>query len=67
MSWGTWVAQSVKHLADDFGSGHDVIICGNEARIGLCADGVDPAWESLSPSPSAPPLLMLCLSCFQNK
>ena len=27
---GTWVAQSVKHLTLDFGSGHDLVVCGFE-------------------------------------
>ena len=43
----TWVAQSVKHL--DFGSGHDFMV------HGLQADSVEPAWDSASPSLSAPP------------
>ena len=30
--WGTWVAQSVKHL------GHDLAVWGFELRIGFCAD-----------------------------
>ena len=41
---GTWVAQLVKHLALDFGSGHDVTVHGIEPREGLCTDSVEPAW-----------------------
>ena len=32
--WGTWVAQSVK---SNFSSGHDLVICKFEPRVGLCA------------------------------
>ena len=49
------MAQSVKHLTLDFGSGHDLTVHGFE-RVRLCADSVEPAWDS--PSPSAPPWLM---------
>ena len=35
--WGTWVAQSVKHQTLDFGSGHDLTVCGFEPCIGLYA------------------------------
>ena len=44
----TWVAQSVKHQTLDFGSGHDLMICEFEPLVGLHADGVEPAWGSLS-------------------
>ena len=44
------MAQSVKHLTLDFGSGHDLIVCGFEPRVGLYADCKKPAWDSLSPS-----------------
>ena len=52
---GTWVAQSVKHLTLGFGSGHDLMIRGFEPHIRICADSVEPAWDFLSPSLSAPP------------
>ena len=48
----------LKCPALDFSSGHDLTVCGMEPHIGLCADSVEPSWESLS----APPLLVLCLS-----
>ena len=48
-------AQSIKCLAFDFGSRRDFIVWWIEAHTGLCADGVEPAWDSLSPSLSAPP------------
>ena len=47
--------------ASDFDSGHELVVCGFEPLIGLCADSLEPASESVSPSLSAPPLLMLCL------
>ena len=59
---GAWRAQSLKHLTLDFGSGHDLTVRGMDPRVGLCADGTQPAWDSLSPSLSAPPLLALSLS-----
>ena len=62
-SWGAWVAQSVKGLTLDFGSGHHLTVGGFQLRIGLCADSVEPAWDSLS----ALPLLALSLALSQNK
>ena len=56
---GAWVAQSVKRLSLDFGSGYDLTAYEFKSYIGLCADSVEPAWGSLSPSLSAPPLLSL--------
>ena len=44
----TWVAQSVKCPALDFGSGHDPTVGEIEPCIGLCADSAEPAWDSLS-------------------
>ena len=46
----------------DFGSGHDLTVGGFEPHIRLSADSAEPAWDSLSPSLSAPPLLALSLS-----
>ena len=37
-NWGTWVAQSVKHLSLDFCSGRDLTVGGSETHVGLCAD-----------------------------
>ena len=50
--------------ASGFGSGHDLMVCEFEPHVGLCADSseLEPASDSVSPSLSAPPLLMLCLS-----
>ena len=61
-SWGAWVAQSVKHLTLDLGSGHDLTACETEPLppIWLCADGRKPAWDSLTFS--APLLLtFMCM------
>ena len=45
---GTWVAQSVEHLTLDFGSGHDLTVCGFKSHVGLRADSAEPAWDCLS-------------------
>ena len=61
----------VRRPSLDFGSGHDLKVCVFEPRLGLCADSVEPAWDFLSPSPSASPPLACAhvhtLSLFQNK
>ena len=51
---GTWVVQSVKRPTLGFSSGHDLRVRYFEPRVGLCTDGTEPAWDSLSPSLSAP-------------
>ena len=38
-----WVAQSVKHPTLHFGSSHDLMVCGLEPHVRLCADGLEPA------------------------
>ena len=55
--WGDWVSQLVKRPTLDFGSGHDFTVHEFKPHLGLCADSMEPAWDSLSPSLSAPPLL----------
>ena len=55
-SGGVWVAQSVKCLTLDLGSGHNLTVGEVEPRVGLCTDSEEPAWDSLSLS--APPRLM---------
>ena len=52
----------VKRLTLDFDSGHDLTVCGIEPSIGVCADNVESAGNSLSPCLSAPPLHSLSLS-----
>ena len=50
-------------LASDFGSGHDLTVHGLKPLIGLCADSVEPAWDSLSLPVSCPsPISALSLS-----
>ena len=63
---GTWVAQSVKHLTRDFGSGHDLLILGIQPRVRLHTHSMEPAWDSPSPHLSAPLLLMLSRSLPQS-
>ena len=46
---GTWVAQLVKHLTLDFSSGCDLMVLRLSPLIGL---HVEPAWDSLCPSPT---------------
>ena len=48
----------VEHLTLDLGSGHDLMVCEFEPRVGLCADGVEPGWDSVSPSPTPPSLTL---------
>ena len=61
---GAWVAQLVKCLTLDFGSDHDLMVREFKPCIWLCADDVEPSWDSIPPPPF-PPLLVLYLS--QNK
>ena len=46
--WGAWVAQSVKHLALDFGLGHVLMVQEFKSHIGIHTDSTEPAWDSLS-------------------
>ena len=61
------MAQTVKRLTLGFGSGLDLMACGFEPRIRLCADNVEPAWDFVSLSLSASPLLSISLSLKMNK
>ena len=58
------MARSVQCPALDCGSGHDLIVGGFELHIGLCADGAEPAWDSVSLSlcPSPPRVCSLSVS-----
>ena len=47
---GTWVAESVKHLILDFGSGHDLMVHEFKSCIWLCAGSRETTWDSLSVS-----------------
>ena len=53
------MVQPVKCPTLGFGSGHDLIVHEFEPRIRLCAGSMEPALDSLSPSVSAPPPLIL--------
>ena len=46
---GTWMAQSVKHSALHFGSGHDLTVSEFEPSVRLQAGSAEPAWDSVSP------------------
>ena len=48
------MAQLVECLTLDFGSGRDLTVGEFEPLIRLCADSAESAWDSLSPSFSAP-------------
>ena len=57
------MAQSVEHLALDFGHGHDLMVRQFEPCIRLCADNAEPLWDfSLPLSLSAPLQLALSFS-----
>ena len=56
------MAQLVTRLTLGFSSGHDLTVREFEPGIGLRAGGAEPAWDSLSPSLSAPPPLTLSVS-----
>ena len=58
---GPWVAQSAKRPT----VAQVTISQSVGAHVGLWADSVEPAWDSLSPSLLAPPLLTL--SSLKNK
>ena len=49
------------------GSGHDRTVHEFEPHDRLCADNVEPASDSVSPSRSAPPLLVLSLLLSQKE
>ena len=53
-----WLSQ-LKHPTLGFSSGHDLIVRELESCFGFYADSAEPVWDSLSPSLSVPPPLML--------
>ena len=61
-SWGAWVAQTL-----DFGSGPDLTVREFQPRVWLCADSVEPAWDSLSLSLCPSPARALSLSLKINQ
>ena len=42
------MVQSIKHPTLEFGSGHNLRVCGLEPHVELCSDSLEPVWESLS-------------------
>ena len=61
------MAQMVKHPTLNFGLDNDLMVCDFKSCALLCADSAEPAWDSLSPSLSAPSPLSLSLSLKINK
>ena len=53
------MVQLVKRPILNFGLSHDLMVREFKPQIRLCADSVEPAWDSLFPSFSAPPQLSL--------
>ena len=47
----------IKHLTLDFGSGYDLMVVRLSPELGFGAGSAVPAWDSISPPFSAPPLL----------
>ena len=73
-AWPTNVTQQQKFLGApewfsqlSFGSGRDLEAHRFEPHVGLWAERVEPAWDSVSPSPSAPPPFVLSVSLKVNK
>ena len=54
VSLGTWVAQLVKLLTLDFGSGHVLTIQEFKPHVRFCTDSMELAWYFLSTSLSLP-------------
>ena len=61
-AWGAWGLSRLSVTTLGFGSGHDLTVHEFEPHVRLCAAHAEPAWDSLSPSHSAPPLHWLSLS-----
>ena len=60
--WGAWVAQSVEPQASVQVMISQFVSSSSVSGSVLTAQSLEPASGSVSPSPSAPPLLALCLS-----
>ena len=59
---GAWVAQSVEHPTSAKVTISQSVSSSPESGSGLMAQSLEPASDSVSPSLSAPPPFMLCLS-----
>ena len=65
---GAWVAQSVERSTSAQVTILQSVSSNPASGSGLMAQSLEPASDSVSPSLSAPPLFMLCLSvCLKNK
>ena len=60
------MAQSVKLLTLDLGSGHNLMVLEIQPHVRLCTKSAEPAWDPLSLPPPAP-LLMLAHCLKTNK
>ena len=65
-SWGAWVAQSVGHPTSAQVMILRSVISSPASGSGLTAQSLEPVSDSVSPSLSAPPPFMLCLSLSQK-
>ena len=65
--WGTWVAQSLKHPTSAQVMISQSVSSSPASGSVLTAQSLEPASDSVSPSFSAPPLLMLCLSLSKDR
>ena len=66
LCWGAWVAQSVKRPTSAQVTISRSMSSSPESGSGLMAQSLEPASDSVSPSLSAPPPFMLCLSLSQK-
>ena len=64
--WGSRVAQLVKHLTSAQVMILRFVSSSPTSGSVMTAQNLEPAWDSVSPPVSAPPLLMLCLSLSLN-
>ena len=64
--WGAWVAQSVERLILAQVMISQSVSSSPALGSVLTAQSLEPASDSVSPSLSAPPLFMLCLSLSQK-
>ena len=64
--WGAWVAQSVEHPTSAQVMISRSVSSSPASGSGLMAQSLEPVSDSVSPSLSAPPPLVLCLSLSQK-
>ena len=62
IGWGTWVACLVECLTHGFNSDHDLLVHEIEPSIQVCADSMEPAWDSRSLCSSPNSMCSLSLS-----